>query len=370
MNSGIDKLTNTTTEEPIYITKTFMPPLEEYLELVKEIWASHLVTNDGPLFQRFEQDLRDYTKVDHLVCLGNGTWALQLAVRALELEGEVITTPFTHIASAQSLFWERCTPVFVDIDPLTLNIDPGKIEEKITDKTSGILAVPVYSNPVDFDRIEAIAQRHQLKTIYDCAHAFGAEYKGRSVFAYGDLSMASFNATKGMHTMEGAALFARDAEMETQIRKLAYFGMDKNKYVTQEFGTNAKLIELCAAMGIVNLRYFDAGVKHKGELYNLYRSRLEQNDRISFQRLTDKINYSYMPIILSDEDYKRELISTLNHHKIYPREYFDRSLETVFGDKVECPIAYDITRRILCLPISDYLTTQQVERICSIINEV
>ncbi|MEO0973745.1 MAG: DegT/DnrJ/EryC1/StrS family aminotransferase, partial [Pseudomonadota bacterium] len=218
------------THEPIHVTKTFMPPLEEYMELLHEVWDSHRVTNDGPLFQRFERELRDYTDVDHVVCVGNGTLALHLGVRALEWEGEVITTPFTHVATSGSLVWERCTPVFVDIDPLTLNIDPERIPAKITRHTAGILAVPVYSNPVDFDRIEAIAAHYGVSTFYDCAHAFGARYKGRSVFAYGHLSMASFNATKGMHTMEGGALFARDVAMEKQVRKLAYYGMDESKH--------------------------------------------------------------------------------------------------------------------------------------------
>lgn len=355
--------------EPIYITKTFLPPFKEYCEFLRQIWSTHWVTNDGPLYKQFEKDLSTYTKVNHVACMGNGTLALQIAIRALDMNGgEVITTPFTHVASSSCLVWEQCNPVYVDIDPDTLNIDPDKIEAKITDRTSGILAVHVYSNPCNIERISEIAKKNRLKVIYDTAHAFGAEYKGRSIFAYGDLSMASFNATKGLHTCEGGALFARSSEMVERIRKLAYFGMDEHKLITQQFGTNAKLIELCAAMGIVNLRYFDEAVKRKKQLYELYISLLKDNENIRFQKLTDKINYSYMPIVLESESYKFTVLRELNKHKIYPREYFRRSLETVFSDVIECEIASDISHRVLCLPMSDYLKAHQVQRICEIIN--
>lgn len=357
--------------EPIYVTKTFLPPFEEYCELLRQIWATHLVTNDGPLYQQFERDLRTYTKLDHLACVGNGTIALQIALRALDMtRGDVITTPFTHVASSDCLFWEQCNPVYADIDPETLNIDPDKIEAKITERTSGIVAVHVYSNPCNIERIDEIAKKNRLRVIYDAAHAFGAEYKDRSVLAYGDLSMASFNATKGMHTIEGSALFARSDETIKQIRKLAYYGMDEHKQITQRYGTNAKLIEFCAAMGIIILRYFDEAVKRKKQLYELYVSLLKDNEKIHFQKLTDKINYSYMPIVLESESYKHTILRELNKHKIYPREYFSPSLETVFSDEIKCEIAYDISHRVLCLPMSDYLKADQVRRICKIINSV
>jgi dTDP-4-amino-4,6-dideoxygalactose transaminase len=355
--------------DPIYVTKTFLPPFEEYCELLRQIWETHYVTNDGPMYQQLESDLRAYTKNEHVACVGNGTLALQIALRALGIyEGEVITTPFTHVASSDCLIWEQCTPVFVDIDPDTLNIDPNKIVEKISDKTAGIVPVHVYSNPCDIGSIEAIARDHGLPVLYDGAHAFGATYKGRSIFDYGDLIMASFNATKGMHTIEGGALFARNSDTIKQIRKLAYYGMDENKQITQKWGMNAKLIEFCAAMGIINLRYFDKAMERKAGLYDLYKKLLVENNRIRFQKLTGSINYSYMPIILDSEDYKKAVIAVLNENRIYPREYFYPSLETVFCETIECPIAYDITHRVLCLPMSDYLTADQVKRICHIIN--
>lgn len=357
--------------DPLYVTKTFLPPLDEYCELLRQIWETHYVTNDGPLYQQFEKDLGGYTGNRHVACVGNGTLALQIALRALGIcGGEVITTPFTHVATSDCLVWEQCTPVYADIDPDTLNIDPDRIEEKINQATTGIVAVHVYSNPCDLERIEAIARTHDLPLIFDAAHAFGATYHGRSVFEFGDLSMASFNATKGMHTIEGGALFARNADIIKQIRKLAYYGMDETKRITQTWGTNAKLIEFCAAMGIVNLRYFDVATKRKGTLYDLYKRLLADNAHVRFQTLTGSINFSYMPIVLDSEAYKKAVLAVLNENRIYPREYFYPSLETVFCETIECPVAYDITHRVLCLPMSDYLTADQVTRICRVINSV
>ena len=356
--------------DKLFVTKTFLPPLEEYLELLKEIWETGYITNDGPMFQRLEQDISCYTGIEHLVCMGNGTWALQLAIRALNLTGEVITTPFTHVASSGTLVWEGCTPVYCDIDPQTLNIDPTQIEQHITEKTSAILAVHVYSNPCDMEAIGSIAKKYKLKVIYDGAHAFGAEYRGQSVFAHGDISMASFNATKGFHTVEGGALFVKSQEMEDAVRRLAYFGMDKNKVIKQQYGTNAKLIEFCAAMGIVNLRYLPEALRKREERYMQYLSLLQGNPNISFQKLTDKINYSYMPVVLSSKEFKIEILDALHKKEVFPREYFHPSLEIVFKQEISCPVAYDIADRVICLPMSDYLSAEQVEMVCNAVNAV
>jgi len=355
--------------ESLHVTKVFLPPFEEYCELLRQVWATHIVTNDGPLYQQFEDQLRQYTNISHLACLGNGTLALQLALRALALNGsEVITTPFTHVASSDSLVWEQCRPVYVDIDPETLNLDPERIETKITDRTGGIVGVHVYGNPCDVEAIEQIAQQNDLRVIYDGAHAFGSQYKGRSVFSHGDLSTASFHATKGMHTVEGGALFAKEGETIQQIRKLAYYGMDEDKQIVQKWGTNGKMCELSAAMGILCLRYFDANLEKKKQLYELYASLLANNEKIRFQRLTGQINYSYVPVVLESEDCKQTVLSELNRHDIYPREYFYPSLETVFSDRIECHIAYDISHHVLCLPISDYLQADQVRKICEVVD--
>lgn len=353
--------------KPIYVTKSFLPPIEEFIEKIRSAWSNHLLTNDGPLYQEFEQELRNLTEIKNLVCVGNGTLALHIAIRALQLKGEVITTPFTHVATSGTLVWENCTPVYVDIDPETLNIDVTRIEEKITPQTTAIMAVHVYSNPCDVIAIQEIAEKHKLLVIYDGAHAFGVNYKGKSIFSYGDISMASFNATKAMHTIEGGALFVKDIEMEDAVRRLAYFGMDKNKAIVQTYGTNAKLIEFCAAMGIINLKYFPAALLRRKEMYELYVSLLKSNNNIRFQKVNEEINYSYMPVVLSTKEYKEKIVKVLNNEKIFPREYFFPSLETVFSDQISCPISFDISERILCLPMSDYLTAEEVTWICGVI---
>ncbi len=356
--------------EKIFVTKTFLPPLEEYVEYLREIWDSGYITNDGPMFQRFEKELAKFIGHEHLVCMGNGTLALQIAIRALGLKGNVITTPFTHVASSGTLYWENCTPVYCDIDPETLNIDPEKIESLIDDKTTAILAVHVYSNPCDMERIASIAAKHKLKVLYDAAHAFGATYLGKSVFSYGDLSMASFNATKGFHTVEGGALFAKDQDMVASIRRLAYFGMNSAKEIVQKDGMNAKLIEFCAAMGLLNLKYFAQGMANRKARYEQYLSLLNKNTKIRFQKLVGEINYSYMPILCESEDYKNLVLKTLQAKEVYPRIYFSPSLETVFSDVITCPIAYDLSQKVLCLPMSDYTTAEQVTFISNLINDI
>jgi dTDP-4-amino-4,6-dideoxygalactose transaminase len=341
--------------------------LEEYVEYLQEIWDSGFITNDGPMFQRFEKELAKFTSHEHLVCLGNGTLALQIAIRALKLKGNVITTPFTHVASSGTLYWENCNPVYCDIDPATFNIDPDKIESLIDENTTAILAVHVYSNPCDMEKIASIAAKHKLKVLYDAAHAFGATYLGKSVFSYGDMSMASFNATKGFHTVEGGALFAKDQDMVASIRRLAYFGMNTGKEIVQKDGMNAKLIEFCAAMGLLNLKYFAQGMENRKARYEQYLGLLDQNDKIKFQKIVGEINYSYMPILCETVDHKKLIVKTLQANGVYPREYFSPSLETVFSDTITCPVAYDVSRRVLCLPMSDYTTEEQVAYICDII---
>jgi dTDP-4-amino-4,6-dideoxygalactose transaminase len=203
----------------INITKPFLPPIAEYEQMIKGIWKRNWLTNNGPLVNELELKLKDYLDVDHLLYLNNGTIALQIAIKALGLTGEIITTPFSFVATTSSVVWEGCTPVFVDIDPETLNLDPSKIEAAITEKTTGIIATHVYGNPCDIDRIDAIAAKHNLKVIYDAAHCFGTKYKGKSVFNYGDVSTTSFHATKLYHSIEGGAVFTRNPEL---LKKMAY----------------------------------------------------------------------------------------------------------------------------------------------------
>ena len=240
----------------IQVTKPFMPPLDEYISYVKDIWSRQWLTNNGPLVNHLELRLKEHLNVKHMLFVSNGTIALQMAIKALGLEGEVITTPFSFVATTSTLVWEGCKPVFVDVDPATLNIDPDKIEQAITSKTTGILATHVYGNPCDIDKIQAIAEKHQLKVIYDAAHCFGTLYKGQSVFNYGDISTLSLHATKVFHTIEGGALFSSSAEL---LRKIAYirnFGFSNVDEIS-ELGINGKNSEFHAAMGLANLPYID-----------------------------------------------------------------------------------------------------------------
>jgi dTDP-4-amino-4,6-dideoxygalactose transaminase len=354
----------------IDVTKTFLPPFEEYIEYLKSIWESSIVTKDGPYVKEFESKLREYTKVAHVITQVNGTIALQISIKALKLHGEVITTPFTFAATSGSLVWEGCRPIFVDIDPETLNIDPDKIEPKITRDTTAILPVHVYGNPCDIDRINDIAKNYNLKTIYDGAHAFGVEYKNRSIFSYGDISMASFQATKALHTFEGGAIFTNSNDIAEKVRELSYFGM-KDDHLSRD-GTNAKMNELSAVMGILGLKYFDDCTKKRKQLYEFYISFLKHNNNIQFQKITGDINYSYFPVILKSTDYKDNISEKLKNHNIFPKPYFYPSLEKVFSDhhRIDCKIAYDISNRILCLPLSTYMIKADVEKICGLIQEV
>lgn len=358
--------------KPIYVTKTFLPPLEEFKEMLDEIWRTHIVTNDGPFYKQFEQDLRQYTGISNVVCLGNGTLALQIVVRTLKLSGEIITSPFSHVATSGAMVWENCKPIFVDIDPDSFNMNPENIESKINEKTTAILPVHVYSNPCEIEKIQGIANKYNLKVIYDAAHAFGVKYKGYSIFSYGDISMASFNATKALHSIEGGALFTKDVDLVDPIRRLSYFGMNSNKEITQQYGTNAKMIEFSAAMGILNLKYFDENIRIQKELYNSYLEGLHGNRHVKFQKINGEINYSYFPVIFSSENVKKRAIQELNKNFIYPKEYFKPSLEVVFSEKgsINCPIAYDYSNKVLCLPMSVYLSKSDICVICKILNDL
>jgi dTDP-4-amino-4,6-dideoxygalactose transaminase len=358
--------------KPIFVTKTFLPPLEEFKMMLDEIWQTHIVTNDGPFYKQFEQNLKEYTGINNVVCLGNGTLALQIVVRTLKLSGEIITSPFSHVATSGAMVWENCKPVFADIDPDSFNMNPENIESKITEKTTAILPVHVYSNPCEIEKIQSIADKHNLKVVYDAAHAFGVNYKGKSIFSYGDISMASFNATKALHSIEGGALFTNDTDLVDPIRRLAYFGMNNNKEITQQYGTNAKMIEFSAAMGILNLKYFDENILIEKELYNTYLEELKNNKHLRFQKINGEINYSYFPVIFDSEQTKMRAIQELKKNEIYPREYFKPSLEQIFSgsSEISCPIAFDYSNRVLCLPLSVYLTKSEVSGICHILNRL
>lgn len=352
----------------IPVTKTFLPPLEEYTSLVQDIWQRQWLTNHGPLVLELELKLKEYLKIENLLYLSNGTVALQIAIKALGLEGEIITTPFSYVATTSSIVWEGCTPVFVDIDPHSLNIDPKKIEQAITAKTSAILATHVYGNPCDVEAIDAIAQKHGLKVIYDAAHCFGTLYKGKSIFSYGDICTTSFHATKLFHTIEGGAVFTNDPELLKIMAYMRNFGHDGPEKF-QGLGINGKNSEFHAAMGVVNLKYVDSIIEKRKELSLYYKEKLQ-----SFSGKTPKLldnslfNYAYYPVVFSSNEVLLKTLEVLNENLIYPRRYFYPSLDTLpYVGNFDMPISNDIASRVLCLPLYHTLTKEEIDLVTGLI---
>lgn len=356
----------------IEVTKPFLPDIEEYMKYVSSIWDRCWLTNNGPLVNDLELKLKEYLKVDHMLYLGNGTVAIQLAIQALELKGEVITTPFSFVATTSCLVWEKCKPVFVDIDPKTFCIDPTKIEERITDKTTAILATHVYGNPCDIAAIQQIADKHGLKVIYDAAHAFGTKYKGQSVFQYGDVSTTSFHATKLFHTIEGGAVFTRDANLLKLMARLRNFGHVSTDVFEKAPGINGKNSEFHAAMGLVNLKHIHEIMAARKQQAAYYDNCIDNTTPLKVARPVitagGEWNYSYYPIVLSSEELLLKSVSLLNDNFIFPRRYFYPSLSTLpYVDKYEVPFSEDISRRVLCLPMYHRLKQEDIEFICRIL---
>lgn len=352
----------------IYVTMPTLAPLEDVTELMKGIWETGVMTHNGPLVQRFEKECAEKLGVPRVVSCVNGTIALQLAIRALQLKGEIITTPFTFIATVNSILWEYCTPVFVDIDPETFNIDPKLIEEKITYHTVGIMPVHVFGNACDIDAIDAIAKKHNLKVIYDACHAVGVEYKGRSIFEYGDISVTSFHATKMLNTTEGGGCFTMDRELDEKLRRIRFFGFENHADIVED-GTNAKMTEVHAAVGLANLRYLDAALGDRKKKYALYKELLSANPSLSFQRIDHGCNYSYFPVVFPDEAALLKVMARLNEERIFPRRYFYPSVNTFKNlvPYVPMPKSESVASRILCLPLYFKLGEEDIRRITEII---
>lgn len=353
----------------IPVTKPFIPPLEEYQTYLQGIWQRNWLTNHGPLVNELELRLKEYLGLEHLLFLANGTLALQLAIKALDLQGEVITTPFSYVATTSSLVWEGCTPVFADIDPLTLNIDPAKVEAAITPATTAILATHVYGNPCDIEALEDIAARHDLKLVFDAAHCFGAKYKGKSVYEFGHISTASFHATKLFHTVEGGAVIARDPELLKKMAYLRNFGHE-GPYDFVLAGVNAKNSEFHAAMGLCNLRYMAEILGKRQELVRYYDQRL-LGLNIKRPELTPQAewNYSYYPIILESEAALEKIAAALEKNYIYTRRYFYPSLNRLayLQAAKPLPISEDFAARVLCLPLYHTLSLEEVDMIARIV---
>lgn len=354
----------------IYVTMPTLAPLEEVNELMKGIWESGVMTHNGPLVQRFEKECADHLGVPNLVSCVNGTIGLQMAIRALRLKGEIITTPFTFIATINSILWEGCTPVFVDIDPETLCIDPKKIEEKITYHTVGIMPVHVFGNCCDIDAIDVIAQKYNLKVIYDACHSVGVNYKGQSIFNYGNISVTSFHATKMLNTTEGGGCFTLDKELDEKLRRIRFFGFENHADIVED-GTNGKMTEVHAAVGLANLKYLDAALADRKKKYAMYKDVLSQENSLTFQKINEGCNYSYFPVIFPTEDICLKVINALNEQHIFPRRYFYPSVNTFtkLVPYVPMPISEEVASRILCLPLYYTLSEVDVERIVEIIKK-
>ena len=323
----------------------------------------------GPLANDLELRLKRYLNVKHLLFVSNGTIALQMAIKALNLTGEIITTPFSFVATTSSIVWEGCTPCYVDIDPKSLNIDSTKIESAITENTSAILATHVYGNPCDVEAIQKIASKHHLKVIYDGAHAFSVNLKGKSIFDYGDISICSLHATKLYHSTEGGLLITKDAEL---LKKLAYmrnFGF-AGPEAFADLGINGKNSEFHAAMGIVNLKYIDDILKKRKELTDQYHKMLKNANICTPQWHQDaSMNYAYYPIVFESEDVALRCFDALKRKEIFARRYFYPSLAKVlpYLSPTDMPITEDIAKRVLCLPLYYDLSLEEVGMICRII---
>ena len=352
----------------IPVTKPFLPAEREFRSYIKNIWERQWLTNNGPLVNTLELRLKEYLNVDHLLFVSNGTIGLQLAIRALGLQGEIITTPFSFVATTSSIVWQGCKPVFVDIDPDTFNINPALIEAAITPRTSAILATHVYGNPCDIDAIQQIADKHNLKVIYDAAHCFGTKYKGRSVYDYGDITVTSFHSTKLFHTVEGGAVFTRKPELLKKMatmRNFGYCGVD----AFCEEGINAKNSEFHAAMGLCNLNHVGEILKKRKVLSTYYKTKLAKLD-VQLQKLQnpDDYNYAYFPILFKTEAQMHYSKAKLELAQIFCRRYFYPPLSSLpYVEKVPMPVCESVASRILCLPLYHTLAYADLDFICRLL---
>lgn len=346
-----------------------MPPITEYQNYLAQIWDNGQVTNQGPLLSVLERRLEQYLGVPNLQFVTNGTLALQIALRAFNLtSGEIITTPFSYVATTSAILWEGCSPVFVDIDPRTLCIDPSKIEAAITKDTKALMPVHIFGNPCDIEQIEKISKRYNLKVIYDGAHAFGTNYGGKPLLSYGDISTCSFHATKLFHTIEGGCIISPDKAINEKIDLIKRFGHNGDDHL--RLGINAKASEFHAAMGLCNLKYIDKIIKERKVRVELYDSLLKDTFERPLVANGTASNYAYYPIILDNHAQLQQKIKDLNKKHIYPRRYFYPALNTLpylKDDHQSCPVAEDIATRIMCLPLYSELDTDIIHKICEVL---
>lgn len=364
--------------DKILVTRSSMPTLEEYVEEIKDIWESRWLTNMGVKHQQLQKELVEYLGVENIDLLTNGHMAIELALQALNLKGEVITTPFTFASTTHAIVRNGLTPVFCDVNPVDFTMDVEKLEALITDKTCAILPVHVYGNICNVEEIDRIAKKYGLKVIYDAAHTFGTRYKGRGIGSYGDVSCFSFHATKVFNSIEGGAVCFTDKDFGREIYRLKNFGI-KNEEVVDGVGANAKMNEFCAAMGLCNLRHVDEEIAKRGKVVARYRSRLEGVEGLQLSPVQEGVqsNYAYFPVIFDEKVFgfsRNEIFERLAKHDIVARKYFyplTNTFDCFHGmfDVNETPVALHLSKRVLTLPLYPDLPLEDVDRICDIILE-
>lgn len=364
-------------EKPILVTQPSLPPIDDYAKILSEVFDSGILTHHGPKVQLLESEFKKYFYINGDTTITvNGTFAIQLAIRALNKKQgmEIITTPFSFIATVSSIMWENFIPVFVDIDPKTFNIDANKIEEKITKNTAAILPVHVFSRPCELSQIQQISNKYNVPIIYDAAHAVGVNIytdgvDAHSIMDYGHMSATSFHATKIFNSGEGGAVFTQNQLYSERLKQHRFFGFDKTKDIVSH-GTNAKMTEIHAALGLENLKHIFNVMNRRKYLYGMYMSILQ--DSVTYQDFNGiEYNYSYMPVVFKSEEELLKVEKRLNEHNIFPRRYFYPSLNTLtkLGISGECKQSEDIAKRIACLPLYTTLSEESIENICKIIKE-
>ena len=364
----------------ILVTQPFLPPLGEFEEYLKDIWDSKWITNNGKYHQQLENALCRYLGVEYISLFSNGTLALLTALQALRITGEVITTPFSFVATTHSLWWNNIKPVFSDIDSEYCNLNPNKIEAAITPNTTAIMPVHVYGNPCQVEELQKIADTYNLKLIYDACHAFGVMKQGNSILNYGDLSVLSFHATKVFNTFEGGAIVSHDENTKIHIDRLKNFGFVNETTVVAP-GINAKVNEFQSALGLLQLKYVDENITKRKELTELYRDMLKEVRGIEYLKEMKNVrhNYAYFPIMVDPHNYGKDrdsLYNELKRHDIFGRRYFYPLISQfptyrnlLSADKNNLPVAERVAQRVLCLPLYPALDERDVVKICNIIIE-
>lgn len=359
----------------INITRSSMPSYEEYCEEIRSLWDSRWLTNMGAKHRQLQAELAQYLEVEHVDLLTNGHMALELSLQALGLGGEVITTPYTFASTTQAIVRSGLTPVFCDIDPVTFNLDPEKLEALITPRTCAVLPVHVYGTPCDAEAIGRIARRHGLKVVYDAAHAFGVTYKGRGIGSLGDVSCFSFHATKVFHTVEGGAVCFHDEAFGQRLARMKNFGLDGED--ASELGANAKLNEFCAAMGLCNLRHVGSDIQRRRLAAERYRAHLEGVPGLQLAPVLPGVqpNYAYFPVVFDETAFgsdRNTVLNVLAEHQIMARKYF-YPLTSQFScghgrfGPGETPVARQISRRVLTLPLYADMEAETVDRVCEVV---